>query len=167
MDFDTFKFYVENRERAAEHISAGRKYVVISITDPGSKDVEFVQDPNRVEVLRLQFSDFDLKRFPDIKKYTQEIKNDPFFKPWIVLFDDDFAKKIFDFYSKHTPDIGYFLIHCEAGISRSSAVTAALCLFETGNDEYFFQKYLPNGHVYRTILTYLDQNGQLLARCRK
>lgn len=167
MNFDTFKFYIENREDAGSHVSKGRKYVVISITDPGSKENVFVADPNRVEILSLQFSDFDIVRFPGARKYIKEVNDDSFFKPWIVLFDYTMAKQIFDFYQKHEKNVGYFLIHCEAGISRSPAVAAALCLYETGNDEYFFQKYLPNKHVYRTILEYLDNDGQLSKRICK
>jgi hypothetical protein len=45
------------------------------------------------------------------------------------------------------------VINCEAGISRSAAIAAALSKILTGDDKVFFDQFIPNRHIYRTILT--------------
>lgn len=56
-----------------------------------------------------------------------------------------------------------FVIHCDAGYSRSPAVAAALALALNGRgaDDEFFVKgnYCPNMHVYNTMLKELDARG--------
>lgn len=162
MDDTNVRFLVLNREKAEEHTSQLRRYAVISITDCGSQEAKLKESPHRVAVLRLQFSDVDADRHPIVRKYG----NDPLYKRWIEVFSDKYAEQIFNFYSEHKDEVDYFLIHCEAGISRSPAVAATLCFYETGNDEYFFAKFLPNRYIYRTILDFLDKGGHLHNRVR-
>lgn len=44
------------------------------------------------------------------------------------------------------------VIHCDAGVSRSPAVAAALSRHYLGYDDLYFKQYRPNMHVYRTML---------------
>lgn len=48
----------------------------------------------------------------------------------------------------------FFIVHCEAGQSRSAGVAAALSKWINGEDwDYFLNpKYTPNSYCYQTIL---------------
>ena len=67
----------------------------------------------------------------------------------------DQAKQIVDFYEQHI-NVKYFIVHCEAGISRSAAVATCFIDFLHSNGirghtlhENF--SYCPNAHVVRLI----------------
>lgn len=47
-----------------------------------------------------------------------------------------------------------FIVHCDAGISRSSGVAAAILKAKTGDDSQIFNnpKYRPNMRCYRIVL---------------
>lgn len=107
--------------------------IVISITDPSSPEANIKDMKNIVDVLRLQFHDFDRP----VSGYIQ--------------FDDTHANQIVDFIKKHK-DFPDLIVHCEAGISRSAAVAAAISKYVNGNDLYFFQHYLPNAWVYGRLV---------------
>lgn len=130
------------------------KVVCISITDPKSEPANLsLLD---VDVLRLSFHDLD--------------QTYPISGPAIVLFNQVMAQQIKDFITmkiwmhmgRHLDDSELVVvINCEAGISRSAGVAAALSKHYTGDDSRFFSnagKYLPNRLVYRTLLNLL--NGQ-------
>ncbi|HVH42669.1 MAG TPA: hypothetical protein VM925_10005 [Labilithrix sp.] len=52
-----------------------------------------------------------------------------------------------------TVSVERIVIHCDAGISRSAAVAAALSRALRGDDtEFFTGKYKPNMRVYRLLL---------------
>jgi len=44
------------------------------------------------------------------------------------------------------------MVHCEAGMSRSPAVGAAISKLRWDDDQVFFDKYTPNMRVYRHIM---------------
>ena len=63
------------------------------------------------------------------------------------------AEKIWQFVDDQKDRVGgAVVVHCEAGVSRSPAVAAALCKGLGGNDLQFFRRYQPNMHVYRLML---------------
>ena len=70
------------------------------------------------------------------------------------LFTDDQADQIVDFVENMRGKIEVLLCHCEAGISRSSGMAAAIMRILTGSDDEVFNnpKYIPNRFVYRKIL---------------
>jgi len=49
---------------------------------------------------------------------------------------------------------GYLFVHCDAGLSRSPGVVAAILKRKTGDDSAIFnsKKYMPNRRVYRSVL---------------
>ena len=52
------------------------------------------------------------------------------------------------------------MIHCEAGISRSAAVAAAIAKLKGLDEAQFFDEpFEPNGLVYRTILEVASGRG--------
>ena len=68
------------------------------------------------------------------------------------LMSSDEAKAIVDFVERNKDK--YIIVHCDAGISRSSAVVAAILKHYTGNDDMIFdsRRYNPNRWVYRKVL---------------
>lgn len=107
---------------------------IISITDAISIPVSFNPNKNIVGILRLTFDDTDIK------------------SPYSITERD--AVNIIEFVEKYKDITDNFIIHCEAGISRSAGVAAALSKIYNGSDCDIFENpmYKPNMLVYNTIL---------------
>jgi predicted protein tyrosine phosphatase len=100
-----------------------------------------ISEENRVGLLRLDFADKDM-----IKETTPEVIAK------YNLFRPDQAQQILDFIGENWDKVEAFLVHCEAGLSRSPAIAAAITKIAGGDDAYYFRHYTPNRYVYRTIL---------------
>lgn len=106
------------------------KVAIISVTDP---DEPTVCD-DHANILRLQFHDLD-KIWPQLTTVT--------------YFDESAAEQIVDFV-ENNKTVDHLIVHCEAGISRSPAIAAAIC--EHLNIYHsFFKTHTPNTMVF-TIL---------------
>ena len=70
----------------------------------------------------------------------------------MVIFDEVMAKEIVDFVEEYRYVVGTIIRQCEAGISRSAGIAAALSKCINGDDKYFFNRYLPNSLVYSKII---------------
>lgn len=70
------------------------------------------------------------------------------------LFHLHHAHEIVEFVREHGLgfDLNRFIVHCDAGRSRSAAVAAALSKIYTGTDKQFFKQYNPSRRVHRLIL---------------
>ena len=68
------------------------------------------------------------------------------------LFGTRHADQVWDFVLGHRDEIGRVVLHCDAGLSRSPGVAAALSRVLVGDDSGFFKRYRPNMRVYRTLL---------------
>ena len=73
-----------------------------------------------------------------------------------ILFSYVNAKEIIDFWNEINSDL--LIVHCEAGVSRSPAIAAALTKINEEDDNFYFKNYRPNSLVYRTILNYHFSN---------
>lgn len=130
-------------------------HVLISISSPGG-GVTPPENDARVEMLRLQFHDV-----------TKCEKGDPFFdfltghKVEIVPPSREDGAKIAAFVLKHR-NIPMLIVNCEAGISRSSGIAAAVSKFFNGDDSEFYDsgKYHPNDRIRRFVLEELMRNDQ-------
>lgn len=62
--------------------------------------------------------------------------------------------KIVDFVYKIKDTVDQMIVHCEAGVSRSSAVAAAIAqyFFNNGNNYFNNSLYIPNKLVYKLTL---------------
>ena len=70
----------------------------------------------------------------------------------LKLFNVDLAQQIIDFVNLHKDNIETLLIHCEAGLSRSPAIAAAISeRFGLGSADFYFEKYMPNVLVYKIL----------------
>ena len=123
----------------------------ISITIETDENTKLSDDKNRVDRLDLLFDDLDTTKYND-KDLTDIYKE---YKP--KLFNKDMATKILEFIDKYKGLT--IVINCEAGVSRSAGVGAALSKIYNNEDNWFFKNRCPNMLVYRTILNkYCDDD---------
>ena len=114
------------------------KTAIISITDTDKADVIF--EKNEVNgiraVLRLKFDDVE-----------RDYKNEH------CITKED-AENIVKFVNKNKNKVDKFIVHCEAGVSRSAGVGAAIMKALNGDDWDIFKNPLkcPNMKCYRTVL---------------
>lgn len=113
--------------------------IIISITDPGAPEVQIKQAESIREILRLSFHDVDRA----VSGQTD-----------IVLFTKEQAQQIIDFVERWNDIVSICAVNCEAGISRSAAVAAAIATIYHLDiiNKFFNIPYNPNRFVFRTIL---------------
>ena len=68
------------------------------------------------------------------------------------MFNGELARQILEFVDRVWDEIEVLMIHCEAGISRSPAVAAAIAKLKYKDDAAYFRIYRPNTLVYLTLL---------------
>lgn len=118
-------------------------YIIVSISCPDETGPIFytpskLKDIKRKGILRLWFNDID-------RPYeNKEPKEEQFIG--LKAFIDTF---------KDNPEIKDIIVHCAAGISRSSAVAAAICQYLGLNELDIIwsnYRYVPNTLVYKLAL---------------
>jgi predicted protein tyrosine phosphatase len=132
-------FIITDREGIEKGVLVKSSYVVISIHDPDKQPPPIRKQPGFRASLVLSFD--DAEEVPAMALPGE-----------IVLMSRGQAKKIRRFIEKHREDVGAVVVHCEAGMSRSPGVAAALCRAFGQDDQLFWQEYQPNRHVYRLVL---------------
>ena len=126
------------------------KTVMISISDPY---MEYEHSPfcteenNIVAILPLCFADADKPGY-DVYGRTAGISD---------LMKDEDGRKIAAFLKQY-PDTEV-IVHCDAGISRSAGVAAAILKYFTGDDSTIFDsaRFYPNMWCYRKTLQALEK----------
>lgn len=111
---------------------------------------KYINDPplisptnNVQDILYLSFADADAPNIMDVYgKLVAEAE---------LLTDTD-AMRIVEFVKKH--EDCFIIVYCDAGISRSSAVDAAIMKYFTGDDSSIFDSpcYFPNMWCYKKVL---------------
>ena len=114
-------------------------HIIVSISTPRDRAARIATNDKTLGIVRLWFHDLD--RY--VEECMADIKHE--------LFQPSQADMILDLLDKH-PDAELFVVHCDAGLSRSPAVAAAISKITTGEDQEYFKRYHPNMLVYRTIL---------------
>ena len=135
---------VSSRDRVKNYIQE-EEHAVISIRDPEGEKATFPPNPCRIAVLYLKFHDWDDK---------QKIKFEVFYEEsakQMIFFSKKDAKRIVKFVKKYQ-HLSLLICQCEAGISRSAGVAAALNKCINGSDEYYYKNYVPNSLVYRMVM---------------
>lgn len=141
------KIEIMSRERAIKHCynRHTRPTVIISISDPNGSyhSAPFVHERTNIKaILRLCFSDAD---GPGRDVYGKKVDVSG-------LMSDEDAEKVVRFVLRHSDcDL---IIHCDAGISRSAGVGAAIIKVINGDDSPVFEngQYHPNMWCYRKTL---------------
>ena len=122
--------------------------VMISISDPHMQyaAVPFSSEENKVlQILSLCFADAD-QPGPDIYGYDAAVED---------LMSDEDAAQVAELLSAYpNTDV---IVHCDAGISRSAGVAAAILKHTTGDDSSIFENglYDPNLWCYQKTLAAL------------
>jgi predicted protein tyrosine phosphatase len=129
------QFIVVGRDEIERGVVVRVPYVVISISDPGSPKPRIRKPTLLRGSLFLKFHDAEDRLQPDIE-----------------LMKPAHARRIWQFVLKHRSEIGAIVVHCEQGASRSPAVAAALCKTLGGDDQGFFEEFIPNRYVYELLL---------------
>ena len=129
------------------------KSVIISISDPhGVYDGSpFVGNKNNViDILRLSFADADYPGRDDV--YGRVVTESD-------LMSDEYAKNVADFVERYKDCL--IIVHCDAGISRSSGVAAAIMKYYNGSDDAIFdsRRFHPNMWCYAKTLRALAGLG--------
>ena len=119
--------------------------VIISISDPNMiyTTRPFCSAENRViAILPLTFCDAD-KPGKDI--YSNDADESD-------LMSEEDGRKVVQFVNLHVEK--HIIVHCDAGISRSAGVGAAISKYVSGDDSAFFNsgRYYPNMWCYRKTL---------------
>ena len=141
---------VADRADVETGLLIGRPYVLISITDADLPPAEIPVDPMRKGELRLRFDDVELSDDPMMRG-----------RPSVLMRPQD-AEAIWRFVMQHITEIQTIVVHCEAGLSRSPAVAAALCDCLGLNSAGFFRSYFPNMFVYRMVADHMPRKGAAL-----
>lgn len=99
-------------------------FSMISIVSPDHPPYEVANNSYCKDILYLKFHDIRIRK--DLgKERIEQINSIYEVKKEIVRFDDEHARQIIDFGLKNKEHKN-FIIHCEAGMSRSPAVALAL-----------------------------------------
>ncbi len=134
------KHFEVRSARNAEFFRSDRPWAAIQI----SHQVEFptLHSENRVGLLRLVFED------------TEEADTRESFTPAL-------ATEILDFVEKMWDQVEVFLVHCQAGLSRSPAVAAALCRIYYAHDGRWPTPLFRNRLVYQLLIeTHAQRSGK-------
>jgi len=114
-------------------------FVLISLRDPG-EPLTLPPTPACCGVLTIECLDIDENR------------------PDAACFHAEHAQQIVDAVTSLPQEIKEIVVHCHAGISRSTAVAAALAqLFRLDDTPFVTYPKYPNRHIYRTLYAALSQ----------
>jgi predicted protein tyrosine phosphatase len=121
-------------------------YLVISITSVDGEWPDIPENEYCHGVLRMLYQDVDIPKDVDREELLTRM-------PDLVPFDTKMAREVLDFVAERK-DVLQVICQCDFGISRSSATAAALGLIYLNDDSFIFSDiaYVPNRHVYRTLL---------------
>ena len=100
-------------------------------------EAELTHSENRIGALRLSFT--------DMEERNPIVGGD-------VPFRQDDAEEILRFADAYRHDVSTFVVHCEAGVSRSAAIAAALAALLGEDDARFFVEHYPNRTVRHMVL---------------
>ena len=116
-------------------------HIVISITGEKGPNTPMLLNNSRIGLLQLKFDD------------VGNIDNT------YLFFTKDQAKQILEFVDKYIKGVSLIIVQCQAGLSRSVAVAAALSKIINYTDDKIFTKGIPNMFVYTTILETYHEDG--------
>lgn len=141
------KVVIRNRQEAETDNPIKNNHIVVSVYTIGDEPPKIVRNDFTKDIIQLAFDDLDRDSWGDA--------TEKYFGRAPILFNESMAQQIIDFVGKY-PD-ALVVVHCDAGISRSSGIAAALCKYYNSDDNWIFDdpRYSPNMLVYSTLLKLL------------
>lgn len=133
------KIHIRSRGEVESGNLIDEPHVIVSISTPGDNFAAIKTNDHTQSIIRLRFDDLDQDHGEAARKY---------FGRDVVLFERLNAEHIAAFVKGHEN----IICHCDAGVSRSAAVGAALSKHYNGDDFWFFKHKCPNRLVYRIML---------------
>lgn len=118
------------------------KYAIISISNYNELPANFYISDNIVDILRLKFDDIT-------KLYDNLIFKDN------ILISNKHCEDIKLFIENNKNNVKFFIVHCQAGISRSSAVAFAIrikYLYYNPYKLFCIPEYSPNHLVFKKCI---------------
>ena len=96
-------------------------------------------------LLSLSFDDVDKKQYDEMTEAGYGS---------VVLMNEQDAARIVAFVKKYKDSVDGIIVHCDAGVSRSAGVMAAIMKWLTGDDSKIFSdlRFHPNMWCYRLVL---------------
>lgn len=133
-------FAVRSRGHAKDFLM-DEPWAAISVSTEPDQFPE-LSTANRVGLLQLSFWDINNPKLAEDERVKEK------------MFTREQARQVIDFAASVWDKVDCFLIHCEAGICRSPAIAAAIThiYYGAGQEKEFFNRYMPNYWVYKTIL---------------
>lgn len=129
---------------------------IISITDPSVRGPHESAADIKINgyvrgILRLNFHDFDPKKHGEVSEevWAESGQTGP------RIMTKDQAFRIGHFVNLYAEEVEVFVVHCEAGISRSAGVAAALCNYFQLDDKWCYIYHRPNAYVRTQVLNAL------------
>lgn len=155
---------VFSRYKAIEQasIDQGNDKIIISISTPGDEFPVFPKNNSILDVLYLSFYDVEDKK--EIPNITDEQIFNEYMAEEIAVFLDYWLNETDSLIVNDNFEIW---VHCDAGVSRSAGIGAALSKYFNNNDNEFFAydgKYFPNNLCYRLMLSKLYEKIGYLFR---
>ena len=161
------QFEVMSRRKAVKYTKREHKEssIIISISDSYDFFPNFDNrhDNGVKSILNLSFDDVqeltgESKRY--LKKDEGIIFDNLTGVSYSLISKDD-ATKIVNFVLAWKDKVDKIIVHCNAGISRSSGVCAAIMKALTGSDMEIFNnpKYYPNTTCYKVVLEEFVKRG--------
>ena len=148
---DKLKICVCSREVIQAIDFKNNKNIILTSIYSSGGNAPKIKNLNRENICYLQFDDIDLIHYPHLpneldKKRAYEYQ----------LFNIAMSHCILDFvFDQHRFDTNnekVLFAHCDAGVSRSAAVGAAIAKITFDDDMLFFKRLTPNQFVYKTLL---------------
>lgn len=145
---DTIHVTCHSRAGVFSAMAASKDPVVVSIHTPGATPLWNDDTP---WVLTLSFDDIDTIPYPPPSNWD----------PRAFSLDD--ARRVACFIRDAiAARRSRIIVHCDAGMSRSAGIAAALARHYNGDDVWFFENKTPNRLVYRTVLDALNEDQRTL-----
>jgi predicted protein tyrosine phosphatase len=132
-----------------EHRDAKHIFVSISTPHDPAGPARLRTNALTLGVLQLQFYDADRAWAKDSSGNAVRVVSEDY---ELDMFHPRHARAVLAFVDAH-PNAERVVVHCDAGLSRSPGVAAALAYVYNGDDAYFFKRHSGlNRRAYRMIL---------------
>lgn len=145
---------IRSRQKAMEFRNK-EPWAAISVSSYQA-DLPQLSEDNRVGLLQLSFADCSNPRICSAEEIAKFSKAEAaqYAEAQARLFQASQAQQVLEFANQHWGNVEVLLVHCEAGLSRSPAIGAAISRIKLGpkSENWFFTRYMPNSYVYSMIL---------------